>query len=78
MSTIIIGLIGAGLLITNIMLRTRVLRLEAQLKQLRHLEYITYLREQNAQTHKVTAIKALRKQYPELSLVDASQLWQQR
>ena len=78
MPSIIIWIIGAGLLITNIMLRTRVLRLEAQLKQLCHSEYITYLRQQNAQTDKIAALKALRKQYPELSLVDASQLWQQR
>lgn len=75
---IIIWIIGAGLLITNIMLRTRVLRLEAQLKQLRHSEYVAYLRQKNAQTEKVAAIKALRNQYPELSLVDASRLWQQR
>ena len=78
MPTMIVWAVVAGLLIINILLRTRVLKLEAQLKQLRHLEYITYLREQNAQTDKFTAIKALRKQYPELSLVDASQLWQQR
>lgn len=78
MSTLIIWVVGAGLLLINIMLRTRILRLEAELKQLRSAEYITYLRRQGAPNEKVTAMKALRKQYPELSLLDANKLWQQR
>lgn len=78
MSTLIIWVVGAGLLLVNIMLRTRVLRLEAELKQVRQSEYITYLRRQGAPNEKMAAIKALRKQYPELSLVDAVQLWQQK
>ena len=78
MSTLIIWVVGAGLLIVNILLRTRMLRLEAQLKQVRHSEYMTYLRQLPQKNDKVAAIKALRKQYFELSLVDANKLWQQR
>ena len=78
MSTIIIWVVGAGLLIINILLRTRVLRLEAALKQARSAEYMTYLRQLPAKNDKIAAIKALRKQYFELSLLDANKLWQQR
>ena len=69
---------GAGLLLINIVLRTRILRLEARLKEFsRPEDYLTFLREQTKQKEKVTAIKALRKQYPELSLIEANKLWQQ-
>ncbi|ALF59307.1 hypothetical protein [Psychrobacter urativorans] len=78
MSTIIIWVVGAGLLIINIMLRTRMLRLEAALKQVRSAEYMTYLRQLPEQNDKIAAIKALRKQYFELSLLDANKLWQQK
>ena len=78
MSTLIIWVMGASLLLINIMLRTRILRLEARLKELsRPEDYLRFLRQQAVQKEKVPAIKALRKQYPELSLIEANNLWQQ-
>ena len=78
MSTLIIWVMGAGLLLINIILRTRILRLEARLKELSNpQEQLTFLRQQSANKEKVAAIKALRKQYPELSLIEANKLWQQ-
>ena len=78
MSTLIIWMMGAGLLLINIVLRTRILRLEARLKEFsRPEDYLAFLREQTKQKEKVPAIKALRKQYPELSLIEANKLWQQ-
>ena len=78
MSTLIIWMMGAGLLLINIVLRTRILRLEARLKEFsRPEDYLAFLREQTKQREKVPAIKALRKQYPELSLIEANKLWQQ-
>ena len=78
MSTIIIWIMGAGLLLVNIILRTRILRLEARLKELSNpQEQLTFLRQQAAKKDKIPAIKALRKQYPELSLIKANKLWQQ-
>ena len=77
MSTLIIWVMGAALLLINIMLRTRILRLEARLKELsRPEDYLRFLRQQAVQKEKVPAIKALRKQYPELSLIEANNLWQ--
>ena len=78
MSTLIIWMMGAGLLLINIILRTRILRLEARLKELSNpQEQLAFLRQQAAQKDKVPAIKALRKQYPELSLIEDNKLWQQ-
>ena len=78
MSALIIWIMGAGLLLINIILRTRILRLEARLKELSNpQEQLAFLRQQAAQKDKVPAIKALRKQYPELSLIEANKLWQQ-
>ena len=80
MSTIIIWVIGAGLLLMNIALRTEVLQLKAHLKALRNpKEQMDYLRQQAklSQNNKMASIKALRKQYPELSLIEANTLWQQ-
>ncbi len=78
MSTLIIWAMGAGLLLINIILRTRILRLEARLKELSNpQEQLTFLRQQAAQKEKVAAIKALRKKYPELSLVEGKKLWDQ-
>ncbi|MGP5100335.1 MULTISPECIES: hypothetical protein [Psychrobacter] len=58
-------------------MRTRILRLEGELKKLRSpQEYMNYLRQQNVQDNKVAAIKALRKQYPELSLIEANSLYE--
>ena len=77
MLTIIVWAVGAALLLINIFLRTRILRLEGELKKLRSpQEYMTYLRQQNVQDNKVAAIKALRKQYPELSLIEANSLYE--
>ena len=68
---------GAGLLLINIILRTRILRLEARLKELSNpQEQLTFLRQQSANKEKVAAIKALRKQYPEISLIEANRMWQ--
>lgn len=79
MLTIIIWVVGAGLLLINIILRTYILRLKARIKELSNpQEYLTYLRELPFQNDKIAAIKALRKRYPELSLIEANQLWQQR
>ena len=79
MLTIIIWAVGAGLLLINIMLRTRILRLEARLKELTNpKEHLLYLRQHAAQHNKAAAIKALRKKYPELSLLEANKLWQQK
>ena len=78
MSALIIWIMGAGLLLINIILRTRILRLEARLKELSNpQEQLVFLRQQAANKEKVPAIKALRKQYPELSLIEANKLWQQ-
>ncbi len=80
MSTIVIWVVGAGLLLINIILRTRILQLEAHLKALRDpQEQLAYMRKQAklTQNNKIAAIKALRKQYPELSLIEANKLWQQ-
>lgn len=76
MSTIVIWVIGAGLLLINIMLRTRILHLEAQLKRINNKDYLVYLRQQKTDGQ-IAAIKALRKKYPELSLIDAKKLWEQ-
>ncbi|WP_198335386.1 hypothetical protein [Psychrobacter celer] len=77
MLTIIVWAVGAALLLINIFLRTRILRLEGEIKKLRSSqEYMTYLRQQNVQDNKVAAIKALRKQYPELSLIEANSLYE--
>ena len=78
MSTLIIWVMGAGLLLVNIMLRTQVLRLEARLKELSNpQEQLVFLWQQAAHKEKIPAIKALRKQYPELSLIEANNLWKQ-
>ncbi|WP_350656109.1 hypothetical protein [Psychrobacter sp. S1-30-MNA-CIBAN-0213] len=77
MTTLIIWAMGAGLLLINIILRTRILRLEARLKELSNpQEQLTFLRQQAANKEKVAAIKALRKQYPEISLIEANRMWQ--
>ena len=58
MSTLIIWVMGAALLLINIMLRTRILRLEARLKELsRPEDYLRFLRQQAVQKEKVPAIK---------------------
>lgn len=78
MTTLIIWIMGAGLLLVNIILGTRILRLEERLKELSNpQEQLAFLRKQTAQNGKVPAIKALRKQYPEISLIEANKLWQQ-
>ena len=80
MSTIIIWFMGEGLLLMNIALRTQILQLKAHLKALRNpKEQMDYLRQQAKlnQNNKMASIKALRKQYPELSLIEANNLWQQ-
>ncbi|MBE0406884.1 hypothetical protein ACT3TI_08720 [Psychrobacter sp. AOP22-C1-22] len=78
MLVIIIWAMGAALLLINIMLRTRILRLEARLKELSNpQEQLAFLRQQASKKDKIPAIKALRKQYPEMSLIEANKMWQQ-
>ena len=78
MSTTIIWLIGVTLLLTNIAMRIENRQLRARLKEVNNpQEYLTYLRKLSADKDKMKSIKALRKRYPELSLVEANQLWQQ-
>lgn len=55
----------------------------AQLKSRLHHAYfdqspLTYLRDHLADKPKLEAIKALRSHYPELSLLEAVRLWEQR
>ncbi|WP_350559944.1 hypothetical protein [Psychrobacter sp. CAL346-MNA-CIBAN-0220] len=79
MVTIIIWVVIAGLLLVNIALRLRVRHLKARLGKLSNpQEKLVYLREHVPHDNKITAIKALREQYPELSLSEANQLWQQK
>ena len=40
-------------------------------------ERLVYLRENLAHLDKIKAIKVLRERYPELSLIEANELWQQ-
>lgn len=78
MLVLIVWVMGAALLLINIFLRTRILRLEARLKELSNpKEQLVFLRQQASKKEKIAAIKALRKQYPEISLIEANRLWQQ-
>lgn len=78
MSALVIWVMGAVLLLINIILRTRILRLEARLKELSNpKEQLAFLRQQASKKEKIASIRALRKQYPEISLMEANRLWQQ-
>lgn len=71
-------IVGAILLTTNLVMRAQIRQLEACLRALRDSkEQLLYLRQQAAHNDKMAALKALRKKYPELSLTEANQLWQQ-
>lgn len=77
MSTLVIWVMGAGLLLYNIALRTELLKLKARLREQTGAQaYLAYLR-QHAAKGDIAAMKALRKKYPELSLVEAKELWNQ-
>ncbi|HCH27260.1 MULTISPECIES: hypothetical protein [Psychrobacter] len=77
MSTLVIWIMGAGLLLYNIALRTQILQLKARLREQTGTQaYLACLR-QHAAKGDIAAIKALRKKYPELSLIEANKLWQQ-
>ncbi len=77
MSTLVIWVMGAGLLLYNIALRTELLKLKARLREQTGTQaYLAYLR-QHAAKGDIAAMKALRKKYPELSLVEAKELWNQ-
>lgn len=77
MSTIVIWVMGAGLLLYNIALRTEILQLRARLREQTGTQtYLAYLR-QHAAKGDMAAIKAVRKKYPELSLIEAKNLWDQ-
>ena len=78
MSTALVWLIGLTLLLTNLAILIENRQLRARLKELNNPEeYLIYLRKLSADKDKIKSIKALRKRYPELSLVEANQLWQQ-
>ncbi|WP_299187227.1 hypothetical protein [uncultured Psychrobacter sp.] len=77
MSTLMIWVMGASLLLYNIALRTELLQLKARLREQTGTKtYLAYLR-QHAAKGDMAAMKALRKKYPELSLVEAKKLWNQ-
>jgi|GEM_PF-422852 len=78
MGTLIIWVFVVALLLMNIALRIENKKLKASLLLKRDpTEQRVFLKNQMAQNKsKVEAIKALRQHYPELSLVEASQLWQ--
>ncbi|WP_169393499.1 MULTISPECIES: hypothetical protein [Psychrobacter] len=78
MGTLIIWVFVVALLLMNIALRIENKKLKASLLLKRDpTEQLAFLKDQMAQNKsKVEAIKALRQHYPELSLVEASQLWQ--
>lgn len=74
------------LLISLYVKSKKIEHLEARIKQLTALsstktsqdERLVYLRAHLAHLDKVKAIKELRKRYPELSLIEAHELWQQK
>lgn len=80
----IVGLFVVSSLLLHVAQRARIRQLESRLRQ--HSiaqdsmpqDQLAYLRELAKTKDKVAAIKALRKQYPELSLVQAVQLWQKK
>lgn len=78
METLIVWVFVVALLLMNIALRMENKKLKAQLMLKRNPnEQQAFLQRQIAQNKsKIEAIKALRQQYPELSLVEATQLWQ--
>ena len=78
METLIIWVFVAALLLMNIALRIENKKLKAQLTLKRDPnEQQVFLQDQMAQNKsQIEAIKALRQHYPELSLVEATQLWQ--
>ncbi|WP_227429742.1 hypothetical protein [Psychrobacter sp. I-STPA6b] len=66
------------LFIKNIAYRQQVTQLKKRLQELGSREqYLAYLRQHLRDKEKVSAIKALRQKFPELSLIEATQLWQQ-
>lgn len=66
------------LLIKNLAHRQQIAHLKKRLQERGSYEqYVTYLQNQLQGKDKVAAIKALRQQFPELSLIEATQLWQQ-
>lgn len=77
MLMIIVWAAGALMLLINIIMRARMLRLETRIKALTNPDdYMTYLRELSTTNKKNAAIKALRQRYPEVSALQAVQLWQ--
>ena len=77
MLIVILWAAGALMLLINIMMRNRMQRLEARIKALTDPEdYMTYLRELSTTNKKNAAIRALRQRYPEVSPLQAVQLWQ--
>lgn len=79
MSSLMVWVIGFSLLIVSIAQYMRIRQLEARLRQLSSYEdRLAYLREQLPNKDNIAAIKALRAQYLELSLIEALQLWEQK
>ena len=74
-----VWVIGFSLLTVSIAQYMRIRQLEARLRQLSSYEdQLAYLREQLPNKDNIAAIKALWAQYPELPLIEALQLWEQK
>ncbi|MDO5768782.1 MAG: hypothetical protein Q4P13_04700 [Psychrobacter sp.] len=68
-----------GLLVIVFLQYQQIEQLKSRLNQGHNYEEpLAYLRNQLAGLPKVKAVKALRTQYPQLSLVDAAQLWERK
>lgn len=78
------GLIIFALIITLYAQNRKIKQLQAKIQTLQITsqsgvdQRLLYLRENLAHLDKVKAIAALREQYPELSLVQAVKLWEQK
>lgn len=74
-----LSMLSLGLAVVCMVQQRRIENLKLRLRQsYPPNQPLTYLREQLAYKPKIEAIKALREQYPELSLEEAVQLWQQK
>ncbi len=75
--TIIVWVASVAMFLLNTMQRKHIQRLETRLIKLTDPDdYLNYLRQQAAIHDKGTAIKVLRKEYPEVSVIKANKLWQ--
>ncbi|WP_230655847.1 hypothetical protein [Psychrobacter sp. I-STPA10] len=78
MLVIVVVVVVAVLFIKNLAYRQQVAQLKKRLQELGGNEqYVAYLQSQQQGKDKIAAIKALRQQFPELSLLEANEIWQQ-